>query len=246
MNQPNNNFFPWDDIQEDNVFPAGCFQFEIATLEDGYSQASGNRMFKAQFNCKAPAEYAGMSHFENYVTGTEENPAGINAGTMGTRSLKKMLKAAQVPQGNDIEQLILSAKGAVLMISLNQYVEKDGPYAGDKKNRVTGYDAVGTKEVKIAPVVGAGKPNLPPQAPPAAPVAPVVGVGAAPTQPAAPATPVQNTVVAPPAPGPAAPPVAPVAPPAASEELLLDCTICGAKVPASQLGAHVASHAQQG
>jgi len=243
MNQPNNNFFPWDDIQEDNVFPTGCFQFEIATLEDGYSQASGNRMFKAQFNCKAPAEYSGMSHFENYVTGTEENPTGINAGTMGTRSLKKMLLAAQVPQGTDMEQLILSAKGANLMISMNQYVEKDGPYAGDKKNRITSYDVLGTKEAMIAPVKGGGQVKLPPQAPPAAPTAqtvPAPAPMAAPAPQAAPAA----------APQPAAPTAgqtvgAPAPAPAAATELMLDCTICGAKVPASQYGAHAAAHANQ-
>ena len=80
----NANFFPWDEISEDNVFPTGIYRFSIDELEDGMS-GTGKRMFRARLTCKEPAEQAGMSHFENYVTGTEENPGGINAGTMGSR-----------------------------------------------------------------------------------------------------------------------------------------------------------------
>jgi len=124
---------------------------------------------------------------------------------------------------------------------MNQYVEKDGPYAGDKKNRITSYDVLGTKEAMIAPVKGGGQVKLPPQAPPAAPIAQTVPAAPAPQAAPAPipqpAAPIAGQAVA--APAPAAPATAPAA------ELMLDCTICGAKVPASQYGAHAAAHANQ-
>ena len=112
MNQQNANFFPWDDITEDSVFPTGTYHMVIEELEDGVAQSSGNRMFRARFGCKAPQEFVGMSHFENYVVGIEANPHGINAGTMGSRQFKKMLARAQVPPSNDIAALLMSAKGA--------------------------------------------------------------------------------------------------------------------------------------
>ena len=156
--------FPWDEIPNSNVFPAGTFQFQYVKLEDGQAQSSGKRMFRAQFTCVAPAQLAGMSHFENFVTGNDENLGEIVPGSMGTRSLKQSLVGAQVPPQNDPGQIcqLVNATAPQLMISLSKYTEKGGEYDGQERNRVTGYYKIGEKDVQMAPEMGGGgAPGMP-------------------------------------------------------------------------------------
>lgn len=241
MNQQvNANFFPWDDINENNVFPTGIYRLKIS-LEDGMSN-TGKRMFRAQFSCMEPAEFVGMSHFEYYVVGTDENPNGINAGTMGARGLKALFKAAQIPPSNDPAQLVLSAKDTECLVALNEYVEKDGAYAGTPRNRIGGYFRLGERQVGVQ---GSGGSNPPPMAPPPSPVVgaggPAVTTGAPPPPPAPPVA--QPTQVA------KTPPPAPPAPPAAAAtatEQTHVCTICNQAVPLSQYGAHVQHYSNTG
>lgn len=243
MNQQNTDFFDWDKIQEDNILPTGTYHVSVM-LEDGMS-GTGKRMPKARFDVKEPADYMGMALFENYVVGTDENPNNVNAGTIGARGLKKMLKAAQVPQGNSMAQLCASVAGSELLIVVNQYTEKDGAYAGTLRNRVANYHRLGEREVKVAPAIGSppgmgAAPAMPaaPTPPPAAPVVnatPITEVPAAPTPP-----PVQAS--------PAAPPVQPVVPaaPAAPGGPTTRCTICQQDVPWDQFGTHVQAHLAEG
>ena len=257
MVDANVNFFPWEDISEESVFPTGCFHMVIDKLEDGMS-GTGKRMPRAQFTCKAPPQCVGLSLFENYVMGTEENPNGINAGTMGTRQFKKVIAKAQVPPSNDMAVLCANAVGAELMMSITQYTEKDGQYAGSLRNRVVDCHKLGEREAALAPKVG-GAPGIAAPTAPVAPPAPIAAPAPAVAPVAAPA-PMPQPVAAPVA-GPApvaapvaapapvyAPPAAPVAPPtpaapAPGGAALLKCEICGADVSVAEFGAHIAAHA---
>lgn len=258
------NFFPWDEISEENVFPTGVYHFSVDELEDGMSN-TGKRMFRARYTAKAPAEQAGMSHFEYYVTGTEENPNGINPGTMGARGLKKMLAKAQVPPSNDPAALCVSARGAELLITLNFYVEKDGQYAGTPRNRIADYHRLGERNVGVtqplpgqgvgtsAPTMPPGPSTAPPPGPPAATPPPVSatppGPPAAPT-PGLPPAPAAAPTAAPPAtaapvpPAPAQPPVAGAPAAGVAPEPTMKCQVpgCGQDVPVSQFGAHMQTH----
>lgn len=201
-----NDFFPWDEIPDSNVFPDMTGRFEYTKLEDGAS-AAGKRMFKAQFTCVEPAQFAGMSHFENFVTGNEENMGAIVPGSMGTRQLKASLAASQLPKNNNIQQIcdLVTASKPQLMISISYYKEAAGEYKGQERNRITAYHKIGERQVEIAPKVGAGVQHAATQAvaPPAAgqPAAPVAAPVAQPA-----AAPTAQPVAAP-APQPAAPPV---------------------------------------
>lgn len=180
----NVNFMPWNDIPDEDVLPTGCYHMVVEDMEDGMSN-NQKRMPRARFGVKAPQEYVGMSHFENYVLGTDENPRGINAGTFGARNLKKMLVAAQVPASNDMQAICMSAKGAELLVSITMYIEKDGEYAGSKRNRVVSYDRLGAKQVGIAPGQGgAGVAGMTPPAvsAPQPPAAPPMNASGAPAQ----------------------------------------------------------------
>jgi hypothetical protein len=171
MNQPNVNFFPWDDTDDKNAFattlPSGMFHMSMQ-LEDGMS-STGKRMFKGVFTAKLPAECAGMSHFEYFVVGTDENPNGINSDVRGAKALKACLAAAMVPPSNDIAQLVMSANGAELMMQLQQYEEKSGDYKGTMRNKIVKVFRLGEAQAAVAgaPGIGAGGGgNVPKQAPP--------------------------------------------------------------------------------
>ena len=74
MTNGNANYFPWEEINEKDELPTGKYHVRIVMAEDGQSQSSGKRMPRVGFQIVAPLEMAHLSHFENYVTGTEEAP----------------------------------------------------------------------------------------------------------------------------------------------------------------------------
>lgn len=149
------DYFPWQDIYEGNVFPSGIFEFEIESIEDGYSQGD-KRMPKGRFRCLAPAQLKGMAYFDNFVCGTDENLEDIVPGTFGAKALKAVFKAAQVPQGTSFEELIANAKGSRLLIHVNKFIQMKGEYAGREENNVVSYYKVGEREVGLTEDKGGG------------------------------------------------------------------------------------------
>lgn len=143
-----NDFFPWDDIADGNVFESGIYLFEIAEFEDTFAN-SGKRMPKARFKCLEPANFKNMTYFENYVVGTEEDPTTIVPGTMGARSMKQVLNAAQVAKGNSVQELMANAKGNQVLLQLNKYKEVGGEYDGVEKNKVVGMYKIGERPVGL-------------------------------------------------------------------------------------------------
>jgi len=249
-----NDFFPWGDINENEEWPTGIYHARIMHTEDTTGSNSGKRMARIGFQSIAPSTHAGLSHFENYVLGTDEQPMAINKDSMGAKNLKKMCKAAQISEGNSLAGILASAMNAELLVAMKYKPDSDF------KNNITNYFRLGEREPMVAPQPGQapGMPQAMPAAPPAPPVAapmapappvmPAQPMPAAPAVPAppaaAPAPPVQP--MAPPAPPvmPAAPvaPQAPPVPPAATAAPALppiQCTICGESVPAMELGVHI-------
>ncbi len=149
MSNENKDFFPWDDIAEGNVFESGIYLFEIAAFDDGVA-GTGKRMPKARFKCLEPSNFANMTYFENYVVGTDEDPTNVVAGTMGARSMKQTFKAAQVPKGNSLAEIMTNAVGNQLLLQLNKYEEQAGEYKGTLRNRVIGAFKVGERAVGVA------------------------------------------------------------------------------------------------
>jgi len=87
----NGDYFPWDETQDSELFPSMIGLFRIDSITKGVSR-TGKRMDQGRFICEEPAQFINMSHFENFVMGTDENPAAVVAGAMGTKALKKLLK----------------------------------------------------------------------------------------------------------------------------------------------------------
>lgn len=231
MNQE--NYFPWEETPDMNVLPGGTLHFNIDELLDDVS-SSGKRMFRARFSVLAPTECAGMTHFENYVTGSDEAPTAILPGSFGTRNFKAMMKAAQIPPNNDVAMLCANAANAQFMAKVSQIEEKEGEYKGTLRNRINAYFRIGERQVEVDVVKGAGGLVGPAVAAPVAaaaalapaataavptaalapvaasvapaPVTPAVAATLAPATPATPAAPVQPAAApAGPAPAPAGP-----------------------------------------
>jgi len=144
-----NDFFPWEDIADGNVFESGVYLMEISKFDDGYA-GTGKRMPKAMFKCLEPASFKNMVYFENYVVGTEEDPTSIVPGTMGARSMKQVFTAAQVPKGNSLVEIMVNAIGNQLLLQLNKYKEVGGEYDGQDKNKVVGMYKIGERPVGLA------------------------------------------------------------------------------------------------
>jgi len=137
------DFFPWEDIHEGNVFPAGTFMFKIEEINHENYSNSGKLMPKARFTCVEPASFKGMAHFDQYVVGTDENPTEVNPGTMGARSLKSVFKCSQTPRSDKLPELCANAVGNSLLLQFGQPTEDDYGL----KSKVVGYYKIGEREV---------------------------------------------------------------------------------------------------
>jgi len=256
------NFFPWDEIPDSDSLPAGHLHFQVDSLEDSES-SGGKRMFRAQFTCVAPPEAANMRYFENYVTGNDEAMGSIVPGQFGTKQLKGMLKAAQVPPSNDPNALCIGALNTQFIARMT--INKDG------ENRISRYFRVGEKPAALDPVKptvgGAGAVAMPIGVAPPAMGAGAVTPGPAVLAPLAlPVTPAAPAPVAAPvavvAPAPIAPPIvappAPVVPPSpavvtpvvpapsavtpTAPTPTMECSICKQQVAVLEFSAHVQAH----
>lgn len=240
------DYFPWDDIPDADVLPTGDFHVRGAELVDKIA-STGKRMFSAQIAVEEPTLYAGMTLFENFVVGSDEAPKSILPGLLGTRMLKKMLGAAQIPGSNNSEKLCMGFENALFGISVSEYTEKEGEYAGSPRNRITkfwkrgervpgiatGAKGKGPAAVASAAAESAGAPV--PAPPPPPPLGGEVGAPVAqPTILEAPAKPA--AVTQPPAPATVAP-AAPLALDAQAGSIALGAAPA---VPAAPVGPVVA------
>lgn len=232
MNQLN-DFFPWDEKAAQDEWLQGIYHVKVVFTDGENVSSSGLWMPKVGFQCLQPAEWAHLSHFENYVISTAEQPTEAVKGTRGLSNLMKLAIAAQVPQTNKLSDLMISLKGAELLVAMSYKPGQDFP------NNITSYYRLGERPVGLANPGAAARPVAtaptaaapPPSTPPPAP--------AATTAPPPPAAPVAETT-APAAETPAEPKQT-TAP--AADGAMMRCTICQQDVPAAQFGAHIQGHA---
>jgi hypothetical protein len=147
---------------------------------------------------------------------------------MGTKSLKKLLGAAQLPAGNSIGQLCRSFEGSMFMLQVSEYSDDDGAYKGVRRNRITKYAKVGEMAPGLEPEGAKQKKGK--------------GAAAA-SQMAKMATQVPSAPVASQAPTQVVPPPGPAMPPPGAQVVRMSppCSICGTVVPMNEFGAHVAA-----
>jgi len=214
------DFFDWDGTQESELMPSMLGLFRIDKVEDGIAKTSGKVMPQVRFVCEEPTAYAGMSIFENFVMGTDEQPGERVSGAMGTKAFKRLCKSAQVPPATSFQQLCAGLVGAKCLINLVYYEEKDGEYKGTPRNRVSGmgadsgYYKLGEREIKVVQPIGgvAGAAVAPPGVVATAPALSAVVPAALPVgaPPVAAVPPSPQAVMPPPVGAAVSPPLTPV------------------------------------
>ena len=142
----------------------GHYLFSIQKIQEIQDQQRpGQLIYLGTFICEEPPECEGMAHSERYMIGTEEDPDAMQASTwkrsMGASNLKKLLKAAQVPDLPDDDALFAAAKNSRFVARIAK--DKTGEYSNIK-----GYFTVTSPEAaKVGQTESAGTPATPNGAP---------------------------------------------------------------------------------
>jgi len=225
--------FPWDDIPDSNIVPDGIYQCQGISIEELRSQ-TGKLMYKAQMSVQEPVDYKGITFFEYFVIGDDDDLEAVNQDTwkksIGARRIKSLFKAAQLPQVQDFDQIIVSFTGCMFLTMVTVQIQKDGDYKGTPQNRLSAFYKIGERSVGLqekakGPAAAAAKGAL---------SAPATPASSAPTAPPAPPAQADSA-----APAPPAPPVQEVQAAPAVGGATLKCTICNSDVPVADFKAHV-------
>lgn len=96
----NEEYFPWDETPETDLFPFMDGLFNVESMEDTYSNNTGKRMFKIVFTCQAPVKFKGMRYTKYYTVGTDELPDKVNHDTFGMRGIQQLRIACNI--GKDV------------------------------------------------------------------------------------------------------------------------------------------------
>ena len=234
---------PWDDIPDTGMVPDGAYLIQIIDVPEAATKGgedavlpAGCLMYRAVHWIVEPAQFTGMQLFDNFVIGTAEDPEAEDPETwkasIGARLFKQMLKKAQVPFGQDLDEMCLIAVGQQLIAVVGSQITK----RGTPMNQIRSYYAVGERQVGI----DASAPAVPKAA---APKARPVATSAAPPTAAAAAPPTRAV----PRPAPTAPaPPAPKGPAKAAAGVpMVKCTICNNQVARAEFATHVQSHTEE-
>lgn len=161
------DYFPWDETPETDVFPTLDGLFNVSNMEASYSKSSGKRMFKVSFCCVEPKLYKGLYHTEYYVVGTDDEPDKINADTRGMRGIQQLRIACNVgKEVRSVPQFIsfMSNTNPPVGLRIIHRIDEEG----EPRNSVAmgGYWKPGTREPMILTNdAGRGKPKSKKQPP---------------------------------------------------------------------------------
>lgn len=211
----------------------------LATLEgkdlEAVTTSTGKLMYKTRSEIVEPTDAAGQSFFDNFVIGSDADPAAEEKATwngFGGKRFRSMMEASGVEMSpKDDEELASEWAGqrymAFITVRTQAERNKDGsenPYAGNQSNEAKAYYAIGEREAALlddgeAPSRAARK---------AAPTPKLAAAGAGAKAPAT------KVVVAPKGNGVTKP-----AAKAAQASRTMKCTMCGEDVPVSGFPQHV-------
>jgi hypothetical protein len=219
--------FPFGDIQTDDMFPAMNGIFKALEFEE-WDGPSGKLTYHIKFACVSPADFKGMRYDEWYCVGDDEHPDEIVKTTLGCKNLELFRVASGIPpEMNDDEELAEFIAATNPHVGLKLYVterEKDGQKIPTNSISRQGYFQLGSKDVEIGIVENTVKKSKSRAA-----LAKRPGFQPGPARKPAMTTPM----------GPAfAPTTEESKEEEPKEEEMLDCSICGAKVPESEMVEH--------
>ena len=152
----------WNDVPDvGQLLDQGIYVMSIEDIEEKSSQQTNKLMYSATFRVVEPEEFADMPAYDNFVIGTDDDPeAGMQETwnkSFGSRRFKQLIKMANVPQDNDIDNVIAALRDQQVVVDLQIEEDTDpqSKYHGRKQNRIRGFYQLGTRQ----PAVGSTKPS---------------------------------------------------------------------------------------
>jgi hypothetical protein len=212
---------PLGDIPDVQLVPDGIYEAEIESFEETVSSTE-KLMFKVTHRVIGPSS-SGAVVFNNIVVGTDDDKMADDPETwkrMGGTRLRRFFKALgfDVSGAYDSDELGQAAIGQHALISVGRHKSD----RGGEFNDVTGYFALGEREVGVTGPSDNHKPAAPARV----------------TRPAPAAARPRPAAVTKPSPA-ARPGPRPSAPKAGAHML---CTYCNTQVPRAEYPAHVEGH----
>lgn len=110
---------PWDTANTDPTLPEIAFTFEVLDATGQLTQKSNKLMLRLVLEVVAPTEYAERRHYENFVIGTDKDPAASksttwDAGTSpASTNLWRLLKTTGCRTWRDLKGKRFSAQARV-------------------------------------------------------------------------------------------------------------------------------------
>jgi len=137
--------FAWSEVEEQaQTIPADIYALEIDSIEESLSKEKSKLMYRVTFRVIEPETYRGHLLFEYYVFGTDEDPLAEKQETLNTsygiKRFKRMMRAAQIPDLEDMDELIVAALGNKFTASVSQVTDdgsRDPKYKGRMRNEIT-------------------------------------------------------------------------------------------------------------
>ena len=176
---------PGEQIPDSTNLLDGYYDFTIESLEP-VETSTGKLAIKCAMRVTAPKKCKGLSHFEQFTIGSNDDPQAREdetwAQSFGAIMCKKMLKKAGVAFAGSLEHIAAEAQGThvsgKVVYTVQAKFNKDGtenPYAGNARSqvkdwyepgeqtpRVEGTDASPAKKPVAAAPKAAKKPAPPP------------------------------------------------------------------------------------
>jgi len=157
----------WDEVPDVGALvPDGTYVVDIEDIEKGQSREMSKLLYSPVMRIVEPVGYADMPLYDNFTIGSKDDPGAESEETwkasIGARRFKQLVKASQVQlDGIDpnaapedqADQTIEYVRGQQIVVSVEVETdsgENDPKFKGRKRNRITGYYPLGTREAAVA------------------------------------------------------------------------------------------------
>ena len=163
---------PGEQIPDSTNLLDGYYDFTIESLEPVETQ-TGKLAIKTVLRVTAPKKCKGLSHFEQFTIGSNDDPMAREdetwAQSFGAIMCKKMLKKAGVAFAGSLEHIAAEAQGThvsgKIVYTVQPKFNKDGtenPYAGNARSQVKDWYEVGEQQPRVeGSAKSGGKPAKP-------------------------------------------------------------------------------------
>lgn len=147
---------PLGSIPKSTILPEGIAHFRVKKFEATQTKGSDDKpqklMYKAIYDVVEPDTHSGLSYFDNFVIGSDDDPAAEEFSTwaksFGGRNLRALTDACNVAFGDEVDDDMLckEIEGAEFLGKIVQKVDdgkRNPEYKGNVRNETKGYFPLG-------------------------------------------------------------------------------------------------------